>query len=183
MADDAELIAAYQQNGAREALDALLRRHLGRVRNLVFQMVLDDAVADDLTQEVFLRTCAGLRSFNGKSAFSTWLYRVAMNTAYSHLQRRKRSPIDDAATVPEPLSRPHTGPEQTAIQTELQSQVEAALAELSPKLRAAIVLTSLQQLDAAEAARIEGCSASTMYWRIHEARKQLKIRLKDHLSP
>jgi RNA polymerase sigma-70 factor (ECF subfamily) len=183
VADDAELITAYKQSGAREALDALMRRHLGRVRNVVFQMVLDDSVADDLTQEVFLRAFVGLRSFNGKSTFSTWLYRVAMNTTYSHFERRKRSLIDDTATPPEPASRPHAGPEQTAMQTELQSQVEAALAELSPKLRAAIVLTSLQQLDTAEAAEIEGCSASTMYWRVHEARKQLKARLKGHLSP
>jgi RNA polymerase sigma-70 factor (ECF subfamily) len=60
--------------------------------------------------------------------------------------------------------------------------VEAALGELSPKLRGAIVLTSLQNLEAKEAARIEGCTTATMYWRIHEARRQLKKRLKKYLS-
>lgn len=181
--NDAELIASYRRTGARETLDTLVRRHLDRVRNMVFQMVLDDSVADDLTQDVFLRACVGLRSFKGKSEFSTWLYRVALNTTYSYLSRRDRSPIDTSNEPPEPQSWPHAGPVQTAMRTELQQQIEESLAELTPKLRAAIVLTSLQNLETAAAAKIEGCSPSTMYWRVHEARKQLKERLKGYLSP
>ena len=66
---------------------------------------------------------------------------------------------------------------------ELDSEIESALASLSPKLRAAIVLTSVQGLDVKEAARIEGCTTATLYWRIHQARRQLRSRLERWLSP
>ena len=74
-------------------------------------------------------------------------------------------------------------PESSAIDGELQAAVEAALGELPPKLRAAIVLVTMDGIDADEAARIEGCSRATMYWRLHEARKRLKQQLKGHLTP
>ena len=69
------------------------------------------------------------------------------------------------------------------MQGELQAAVEVALGELPPKLRAAMVLVTLGRLEISEAARIEGCTRATMYWRIHEARKRLKQRLEAHLSP
>ena len=65
---------------------------------------------------------------------------------------------------------------------ELDEVIQAALAELSPKLRAAVVLITLEQVDAAEAARIEGCSRATIYWRFHKARKQLKKSLERHIN-
>lgn len=180
-ASDAELIASYQQTGSKQPLETLANRHLPPVRKLVFHMVLDDSVTDDLTQEAFLRAFLGLRSFGGRASFSTWLHRIALNTVYSYLGRRERSPVEFGAETPELESARSAGPEQAAMHAELEEEVETALAQLSPKLRAAIVLTSLQQLDASDAAEIEGCTKATMYWRIHEARKQLKQRL-GHLS-
>ncbi len=179
---DDELVAAFRQSGCRHSLDELVSRHIPKVRGLVFQMVLDDSVADDLTQEVFLRGCRGLTGFNGKSQFSTWIFRIAMNTTYSYLTRRDRSPVEFHADVPERFEVGTAGPEQAVVQAEFEDEVAAALSELSPKLRAAIVLVSLQQLGVSKSASIEGCSTATMYWRIHEARKQLKHRLRKHLS-
>ena len=180
---DKELIAVYRTSGRKEALDELLRRHIGSVRAMVFQMVLDHSLADDLTQEVFLRAFRGLAGFRGKSQFSTWLYRVAMNTTRSFLARSGRSPVEFHAEVPERSAEESTRPERAMMQAELASEVETALAELSPKLRAAIVLTGIQHLSTSEAARIEGSTAATMYWRVHEARKFLKRRLEKYLSP
>ena len=68
------------------------------------------------------------------------------------------------------------------MDAELQGQIERALAELRPSLRTAIVLTGLQGMDVAEAAQVEGCSRATMYWRVHKARKQLRLRLNRYLS-
>ena len=69
--EDSELIDSYRATGCRDPLDELARRYLGRMRNVVYQMVLDDQAADDLTQEVMLRALRGLANFNGRAAFST----------------------------------------------------------------------------------------------------------------
>ena len=82
---------------------------------MVFQMVLDHSLADDVTQEVFLRAFRGLSGFRGKSKFSTWLYRVAMNTTRSFLARSGRSPVEFRAEVPERSAEESTGPEQAMI--------------------------------------------------------------------
>jgi RNA polymerase sigma-70 factor (ECF subfamily) len=145
-------------------------------------MVLDDAAADDLTQEVMLKAFRGLAGFDGKAAFSTWLYRIAMNTAYTFLASRNRSPVSFHGEVPEPPQHQVETPDRAAMQAELDRQIGAALDGLSPKLRAAMVLTGIQGVSPAEAAEIEGCSAATMYWRIHEARKQLNGQLSEWLQ-
>lgn len=183
MSSDEQLIAQYRVSGQNEPLEELVNRYLGKVRRLVYPMVLDAAHADDLTQEVFLRAVRGLGGFSGRSRFSTWLYRVAMNTVYGFLNRQGRSPVSfqgELADCPQAWTE---NPAAAAMHGELESAVEAALGELPPKLRAAIVLTAIEQFDVAEAAGIEGCNRATMYWRIHEARKRLKRRLADHLFP
>lgn len=182
-ASDAELIAQYKQTGDAAALEPLLSRHLGKIRNLVMRMVANEAAADDLTQEVFLKAFRSLGKFDGKSQFATWIYRIALNTTYTFIERRTRSPVEFMDQPPQAMSRASGNPERAAMHDELVRDVGGALNELSPKLRAAIVLTSLEQLEPSRAAEIEGCSTSTMYWRIHEARKQLKVRLQEHLSP
>jgi RNA polymerase sigma-70 factor (ECF subfamily) len=144
-------------------------------------MVLDDAVADDLTQETFLRVFRGLSSFGGRSQFATWLHRIAMNVVYSHFDRCGRSPVMFRAEVPD-TSVEESRPECTAVQNELELDIEAALATLSPRLRAAIVLTCLEGKSSSEAADIEGCSTAAMYGRVHEARKRLTERLARHLT-
>ena len=183
MKSDEQLVACYRDSGQRGALDELTKRHLGRVRAMIYPMVLDGTLADDLTQEVFLRAFRGLARFNGRSQFSTWLYRVAMNTANGFLGRQRRSPIDFRVKLPDDCASRGREPESRAMDIELQAAIEAALSDLPPKLRTAIVLVTLDHVDVAEAARIEGCTRPTMYWRLYEARKRLKRRLKSHLTP
>jgi len=175
---DSQLVEQFQKTADRGALDELLQRHIRTVRATVFQMVLNDAAADDVTQEVFLRVIRSLPKFNKKSAFSTWLYRIALNTTYTHLSR-KASQKEETTDNPLPALTTCT-PERTAIGVETGQEIHAALASLPADLRAAIVLTRLQQLPAAEAAKIEECTVNTMYWRVHEARKRLKKKL-EHL--
>ena len=106
MKSDEELVASYRDCGQREALAELTERHLGKVRAMIYPMVLDRASTDDLTQEVFLRAFRGLAGFNGRVQFSTWLYRVAMNTVHSFLDRRRRSPV----AYPRPKCRSVSSP-------------------------------------------------------------------------
>jgi RNA polymerase sigma-70 factor (ECF subfamily) len=159
----------------------LVRRHLPKINALVFQMVLDESVADDLTQEAFLRALRSLGSFRGESTFATWLFRVAINTAYNYLRRQKVSPIQYRPQVPERGSK-QSGPEQAVLEAELDADIKAAMAELPPELRGALALTSFQGLSAKQAGQIEGCPPGTIYARVHHARQRLRRRLGKWLS-
>jgi RNA polymerase sigma-70 factor (ECF subfamily) len=180
VATDAELIAAYRNSSDSAALDALVRRHIGYVRAIIYPMVLDDAVADDLTQDTLVRAMRGLAGFRQKSEFSTWLYTIAMNCVRSHFNRRQPRLVMLDETI---CASTNERPEVAAIGKELDQAIGSALEQLTPKLRATIVLVSLGGLDAAKAAAVEGCTAATIYSRLHEARQQLKRLLKGHLSP
>ena len=101
MASDEQLIDSYVKSGERHALEELVGRYLDKVRGMVFSMVLDPSLADDLTQEVFLRALRGLAGFDGRAKFSTWLYRVAMNTTHSFLAKRNRSRLTFHSELPD----------------------------------------------------------------------------------
>lgn len=180
-ASDEELVARYRESRVDAALEELVRRHVPRVRVMIFQMVLEDSAADDLTQETMLRAIRSLASFQGRAQFSTWLYRIAMNTTHSFLDRQNRSPVVFQAELVDNGSQDFA-PDREATRAELLAQVEAAIAALSPKLRAAMVLTALQGLGPREAAQIENCSEATIHSRVHEARKQLRHKLRGYLS-
>lgn len=180
---DEQLVAAWRQAGDRGALEALASRHVPTVRRMIHSMTLDDAFADDLVQEVFLRMFRRLGSFEGRARFTTWLYRIAMNASHDALARRNRSPIDGRVSLPLNAVARTDPPEARAEQVELDGAVDRALADLPPKLRAAIVLVAIEELDPADAARIEGCTRATIYWRLHEARKRLATALREHVAP
>lgn len=178
-ATDSELISAFQCSSDPSVLDDLVRRHIGRVRVIIYSMVLDDGVADDLTQDTFVRAVRGLRSFRQDSEFSTWIYAIAMNCVRTYLTRRPPpvAPIDSNMELP--TNEPADG---AAIGQELSEAIRGCMEQLSPKLRSAVVLISLNGLNATQAAAIEGCTAATMHSRLHEARQQLRRLLKGHLS-
>jgi RNA polymerase sigma-70 factor (ECF subfamily) len=177
---DEKLVACYQDSGDGGAVEELVQRHLPRVNALVRQMVFDESTADDLTQEVFLRAIRSMNGFRGKSKFGTWLFRIALNTTYNHLKKTNHARVEYRPTVPEPGDR--RAVHDPVMQKEVDAEIQAALGELSPKLRAAIVLTCLQQMSVKDAAKTEGCTTATMYWRVHRARKQLHLRLEKYLS-
>ena len=178
---DEQLVERCQNAGCAQAANELVRRHLRRVRAIIFPMVLDHSVADDLAQETFLRAWRGLSGFRSEARFSTWLTRIAWNVMQDEVSRRERSVTVMAESVE--IASSATGrPDEAVLRHELDQQIAAALASLSAKLRAAIVLTGLQQLSPAEAAELEGCSVATMYWRIHEARRLLEERLAEYLK-
>lgn len=144
-------------------------------------MVMDHAAADDITQEVMVRAIGGLGSFKRESLLSTWITRIALNTTYTYLERRHRQWTEPLPTVAVDPTFEHS-PTHVAIGKELDARIQSSLQQLTPKLRAAIVLTAIQGVSPGEAAEIEQCTVSTMHWRIHEARKQLRNHLKEYVN-
>ena len=179
---DQHLLLQFRDTGRSEFLEELLRRHLKPVRGLVFQMLLDHAAADDVTQDVFLRVVRGIDRFEGRAEFSTWLFQIAMNAARTFLKQRGQARVEFRDALPDGAAVATDRPDGPALLQELTTEVQTAMAQLSPQLRAAVVLVCLQKQPAAVAAEIEGCSTDTMYWRVHEARRQLKQLLAEHLS-
>jgi RNA polymerase sigma-70 factor (ECF subfamily) len=178
---DEDLLAAFREDGMPRHLDLLFQRHLAKVRAMLYQMVLNDADADDLTQDVFIRVARYAHKFNSRAAFSTWLHRITMNCAKSFIARKMRNPVDVSPELPEPTAGLETRPDHALSTSELDERISEAIDGLRPKLRAAVVLTIMQGISIPEAARIEGCALPTMYWRVHEARRQLKVCLKEDL--
>lgn len=176
---DERLVIRVQQSQCQDSFNELAGRHLRQIRGVIFPMVLDHTVADDLTQEALLRAWRGISGFRAEAKFSTWLTRIAWNVVHDEIARRERTPL----IVQSDESHAATDcPSKELLNRELDEQIQNALADLPPKFRAAIILTGMQQLSPNEAAYLEGCSLSTMYWRIHEARRQLEVRLAKYLN-
>jgi RNA polymerase sigma-70 factor (ECF subfamily) len=178
---DEELVARCVRSHDPAAREALVRRYLGRVRGAVSPMVFDADVADEITQDVFARVFQAIHRFNGRSQFSTWLYRIAMNATKDYWRRKKREAAVPMDMICRAIDR-QAQPEARAIGAEFSRDIELALGELSPKLRAAIVLVSINGMSPAQAAEVERCTTPTMHWRLHQARKLLKQRLHQHLG-
>lgn len=177
---DLELIHAYRNTGEARWLDELVERHVAPVRKLIYPMVCNDTVTDDLTQETFVRALRSLHQFEGRSEFGTWIGRIAINTCRDYLRRSTAGPttkhglLEDAASnTPEPPS--------SMVSQEVLNDIEAAILELPVKLRSVITLVCINKLDPLEAAKLEQCSVATIYWRIHQSRKLLKHRLAEYL--
>lgn len=178
---DEQLIAKYQSTRSLADLDELIERHLGRVRNLAYRVVLCTTTADDITQDVFIKVMLNAHTYRGQASFSTWLYRITINTAKEYL--RKQSHVKKLLDSNQATNdRQNEQPDQSAMHAEMVTEIKQALAKLSVKLRTAIVLTAMEDLSMKEAAAIEGCSTATMHWRIHQARKQLKQLLHRYLK-
>jgi len=179
---DEELVAAFQEGVSPDALGQLLCRHLRGVRATVYAMVLNDADADDLSQDVFVRVIRGLRGFRGKAKFSTWLYATTMNTVRSFLSRPPQARRAADEVLKAQIDGRQGEPDAAGMADELDGQIASALGSLAPHLRAAIALVAIEGMGIREAARVEGCAVPTMYWRLHKARKLLKKRLDKYLT-
>ena len=179
---DEQLVEQFQRTGELQWFDSLVQRHIGKVRAMVYPAILNHSDADDLAQEIFLRALRGIHGFRGRAAFTTWLYRIAVNTTHSFLKRRRREPSAFAAELPE-RADPAAGPHENASANEANHRVEAAMSALPPACRTAITLIAIEGMDVKEAARVSGCLVATMYWRLHEARKRLRQSLSQDTTP
>lgn len=181
MRTDEELARAACAEDDADALDELINRYFPIVWRTVNSMLVNEADSDDVVQTVFMKMVRGLPRFGQRSQFKTWIYRIAMNTTYTFIGQRGRQPeqSSDDAQVRAPED---ARPEERSMLSETEAAIGSSIEQLSPPLRAAIVLTAIEGQSAREAAEIEGVTTATLYWRIHEARKQLRGLLAPYLG-
>ena len=182
---EAQLIERSKR-GDRAAFGQLIRMHQRRLHACAVQMLGDRGEAEDAVQETLLRAYRAIDRFDGRAELSTWLYRICINVSLNTLRRRKRGTVDvDDPRVPEPAADPHQG--QTDPRGALQSQqlyrrLAEALDQLSPSLRATVVLVLIEGVPQKDAAATLGCSEGTIAWRVHEARRRLRDLLGEFLE-
>jgi RNA polymerase sigma-70 factor (ECF subfamily) len=173
MADaDAELVLQTQK-GSPAAFEELVRNHQRMIHSLTFRMTGSPADAEDLAQETFIRAYEQIGSYRGTAKFSTWLYRIAMNTCLNWRQSEARR-FQLHTDCAEEFSALHANGENPAAENGACQHVQAALLKLPAKQRAAIALTVYDGLNHAEAAHVLGCSETTVSWRVFAARRKLK---------
>jgi RNA polymerase sigma-70 factor (ECF subfamily) len=171
MADaDADLVL-QSQNGDPAAFETLIRNHQHMIHSLTYRMTGSLADAEDLAQETFIRAYGQIGAFRGASKFSTWLYRIAVNTCLNWRQSEARRFQLQANCAEEFSARHAVGKD---LPDDKANEVQAALLKLPAKQRAAIVLTIYDGLNHAEAAKILHCSETTVSWRVFAAKRKLK---------
>lgn len=176
--DDVRLVTRFQQ-GDEAAFDTLVDRHRRRIYNLVCRLA-SPAEADDLSQEIFIAAYKALPNFRGDSAFSTWLYRIAVHVSSHHLRKRRldTTDLDDQQADWE---RGHD-PERSAMSAELQQRVRDAIQQLPYKLRLVVVLRDLHGLSYEEIAQVVGCPIGTVRSRLHYATQRLAGTLRSYVE-
>jgi RNA polymerase sigma-70 factor (ECF subfamily) len=170
---DAGLVARAGK-GDRAAAQALMARHLPKMLTLARRMLHDPAEAEDAVQEAFLRLWTHAARWRpGRAKFETWLYRVTLNQCYDRLRRKPTLELTAAAHVADPAR----GPQAELESADLAAEVEAALAELPARQRAAILLCHTQERGNVEAAEILGVSVEALESLLSRGRRTLRIRL------
>ena len=177
------------QKGDSEAFDELVIRYRTRVFGMVYNMVHSEQDAWDLAQESFVKAWKSIRRFQGKSSFYTWLYRIVMNVTIDWTRKRQikgsGAEFDDAIQLKEidPASktvpRPDALPSEQMEQQEIRSQIDRAIAQLSPDHRAVILMKEVEDMQYNEIAEALGCSIGTVMSRLFYARKKVQTLLKD----
>jgi len=185
---DLELVRRVQR-GERAAFDLLVLRYQHKVVKLVARLLRDPAEAEDVAQEAFVKAFRAIGSFRGDSAFYTWLYRIAVNTARNAMASRQRRPLDYQAdlseseqTAVESRMRHGDTPEAVALSDEIHRTVNRAVADLPEDLRTAILLREVEGLSYEEIAQAMDCPVGTVRSRIFRAREAIDRSLKPLLD-
>jgi RNA polymerase sigma-70 factor (ECF subfamily) len=185
---DLQLVERVQQ-GDKSAFDLLVRKYQHKVLKLVGRFVNDSAEAEDVAQEAFLKAYRALRSFRGDSAFYTWLYRIAINTAKNALVSNRRRPVDFNLDMQDPDQyerqsrlREIDSPDRLLLTDEIRDTVQRAIAQLPEDLRTAIVLRELEGLSYEEIAEAMDCPVGTVRSRIFRAREAIDLKLRPLLE-
>lgn len=189
---DAQLVERVKQ-GDKRAFEMLVVKYQRRIERLIGRMVRDVDLVPDIAQETFIRAYRALPQFRGDSAFYTWLYRIAVNTAKKALVELKRDPLvaegalagrdddDETSRVENELSDGET-PDALLASKEIAATVNAAIEALSEDLRQAITLREIEGLSYEEIAEVMNCPIGTVRSRIFRAREAIATKLRPLLD-
>lgn len=192
-ADADILLVERARRGDVRAFEMLVVKYQRRIERLIARMVRDDALVQDIAQETFIRAYRAIAQFRGESAFYTWLYRIAVNTAKKSLVELRRDPLvsegslasrddgDETSRVENELSDGAT-PESLLASREIAAAVNAAIEALSEDLRQAITLREIEGLSYEEIADVMNCPIGTVRSRIFRAREAIATRLRPLLD-
>lgn len=185
---DQELVERVQK-GDKKAFDLLVGKYQHKIISLISRYVSDHSEAMDVAQEAFIKAYRALERFRGDSAFYTWLYRIAINTAKNHLVAQgRRPPLSDVDAqdaeqyqVDSRLKEQGT-PENELLRQEIETTIHDAIAELPEDLRVAITLREMEGMSYEEIATTMECPIGTVRSRIFRAREAIDTRLRPLLD-
>ena len=175
------------QSQGSQSLDfeEVFREYRGPIYNYLLRMTQDQAEAEDLTQETFVRAHRSLPTFRGEASLSTWLYRIATNISFDHFRRRTTRQAGITLSLEkiefyedrDSDSDTPPSPEQLTARSEMSACVQAFVRRLPPDHRVVLVLKDLQGLKNREIAEVLDCSLATVKIRLHRARTKLREAL------
>ena len=189
-----EVLVERAQRGEQRAFEMLVVKYQRRLERLIGRMVRDTGLVQDIAQESFIRAYRALPQFRGESAFYTWLYRIAVNTAKKALMDMKRDPVvlesqlsgdsEDEDETYRAKREPSHGetPEALLASKEIAQTVNAAIEALSEDLRQAITLREIEGLSYEEISEVMNCPIGTVRSRIFRAREAIALRLRPLLD-
>ncbi|THB64299.1 MAG: RNA polymerase sigma factor RpoE [Gammaproteobacteria bacterium] len=178
------------KNGDRRAFDILVLKYQGKICNIISRFVRNPDDVTEIAQETFIKAYRSLESFRGDSAFYTWIYRIAVNTAKNFLVAMSRRPQNSGIDVQEAEQfssggglRENTTPEKIISRNELEETIKKALDELPEDLRSAITLREMEGLSYEDIAAVMDCPVGTVRSRIFRAREAVDQKLRPLLEP
>ena len=189
---EADLLAAAR-GGDESAIRALVQANNRRLFRVARAVLRDDAEAEDVVQETYVRAFTRLAGFEGKSAFSTWLTRIALNEALGRLRRRRptvdlellEQALDEggAEIIAFPGARPPENPETETGRMQMKALLEELVDALPPAFRVVFVLRAVEEMSTEEVAAYLGIKPETVKPRLHRARKLIRAGIEERLSP
>jgi len=178
--------------GDYQAFEALVNRYEGKVYRLSMRMLRNQEDAEDALQEAFLQVYRGLKGFEGRSSFSTWLFRLATNVCLMKIRHRETEParllpLEDYLPRHEEGEHPHIQdwpdkPEEVLLTKESREKMLEALEKLPPEYRAVFILRDVEGFSNAEAGEALGISVAAVKSRLHRARLTLRGMLSDYFE-
>jgi RNA polymerase sigma-70 factor, ECF subfamily len=177
------------QAGDKTAFDLLVKKYQSKIAKLIARFIRDAAEVEDVTQEAFIKAYRGLANFRGESAFYTWMYRIAINTAKNHLVSTGRKTPDISIDAQEAEQyegvsylKEYATPESLTLADEVKQTVFESIEKLPMELKTAITLRELEGLSYEEIAQVMDCPIGTVRSRIFRAREAIDESLKPLLN-
>lgn len=184
-----QVLVERVQSGDKRAFDLLVGKYQHKIANLIGRYVRETADVQDLVQETFIKAYRALANFRGESAFYTWLYRIAINTAKNHIVAQSRRPpgsdidaVDAEQFNGDSALKENASPERIALKDEIAEVVVDVIENLPADLREALTLRELDGLSYEEIAEVMSCPIGTVRSRIFRAREAVDKQLRPLLE-